>query len=118
LTIKEIADQIKAILENKKGLDVEVIDVADKTTLADYFIIASGRSSTQVKALADEVEHEMIKRFDRHPEHIEGNYRDKWVLLDYLDIVVHIFQEEERQHYSLEKLWMAKTVDQSGESKA
>lgn len=107
MQIRELAELIKGILENKKGIDVELIDVRDKTTLADYFVIASGSNITQVKALADEVEYKLDKEHDIHPDHIEGSQRTNWILLDYLDVVVHVFLDEERSRYSLEKLWSA-----------
>lgn len=113
MTIQETANQIKDVLENKKATDVEVIDVHDKTTLADYFVIASGNSVTQVRALADEVEYQMLRQHGLRPDHVEGNLRDRWILMDYLDIVVHVFLDEERQHYSLEKLWGHETSAQA-----
>lgn len=105
MTIKETAEKIRELLDNKKAQDVQLIEVTDKTTLADFFVIASGSSLTQVKALADEVEYKLDKDFGIRPARVEGANRDRWVLLDYLDIVVHIFLDEERSRYSLEKLW-------------
>lgn len=105
MTIQETAQTIAAILDSKKGIDIEVIDVKGKTTLADYFVIASGSSVTQVKAMADEVVYVLSKEHQMEPDHVEGNNRDHWILLDYLDVVVHIFLEAERHLYSLEKLW-------------
>ncbi|SCW39085.1 ribosome-associated protein [Ruminococcaceae bacterium YRB3002] len=105
---KELATKIVEILDSKKGIDIEMIDVADKTTLADYFIIASGNSTTQIKALADEVEYVLKKELDLYPDHIEGRSGDRWLLIDYKDVVVHIFHPEERANYNLELLWSAK----------
>ncbi|HHX36733.1 MAG TPA: ribosome silencing factor [Clostridiaceae bacterium] len=105
VNILETAHFIENVLDEKKGYDIELIDVRDKTTLADFFIIASGSNKNQVKALADEVQFKVERDLSLTPRHIEGQGGDRWILLDYMDIVVHIFEEEERAHYSLEKLW-------------
>ena len=106
---KELATRITEILDSKKGIDIELIDVQDKTTLADYFIIASGNSTTQIKALADEVEYVLKNEYKLYPDHIEGRSGDRWLLLDYKDVVVHIFHPEERANYNLEMLWASKS---------
>ncbi|MBR4818969.1 MAG: ribosome silencing factor [Clostridiales bacterium] len=108
MEIKELADKIVEILENKKGVDIELIPVSEKTVLADYFVICSGTSSTHIKALADEVEYMLKRDYDVTPDHIEGRGSARWILLDYKDVVVHVFHPEERQNYSLEKLWEMK----------
>ena len=90
-------------LDDKKAKDIEAIRVDDITILADYFVIASGTSSTQVKTLAEEVENKLAG-LGVEPHHIEGK-SSKWVLLDYSSVIVHVFYEEERQYYALEKLW-------------
>ncbi len=108
MNAKEIADKIVQILIDKKAVDVEEIYVAEKTILADYFIIASGTSTTHIKALSDEVEF-VLKRDEKlFPDHIEGLSTGRWVLIDYKDVVVHIFHPEEREEYSLDKLWLTK----------
>lgn len=107
---KQLADKIYEILDNKKAIDIEVIDVADKTTLADYFIIATGNSTTMIKALTDEVEYVLKKELDLYPDHVEGRSGDHWMLIDYRDVVVNIFHPEERANYNLEKLWSTKKV--------
>ena len=109
---KQLADKIFDILDNKKAIDIEVIDVADKTTLADYFIIATGNSTTMIKALTDEVEYVLKKEFELYPDHIEGRSGDHWMLIDYKDVVVHIFHPEERANYNLEKLWLTKKAQE------
>ncbi|MBQ1895054.1 MAG: ribosome silencing factor [Clostridiales bacterium] len=108
---KEFADKIVEILDSKKGIDIEVLDVADKTTLADYFVICSGNSTTQIKALADEVEFVIKNDLGIYPDHIEGRSGDRWVLIDYKDVVVHVFHPEERANYNLEQLWETKRPD-------
>lgn len=105
---KEMATEIVSILDSKKGVDIEMIDVADKTTLADYFVICSGNSTTQIKALADEVEYVIKTKYGIYPDHVEGHGNDKWILIDYKDVVVHVFYTEERASYNLEKLWDTK----------
>jgi ribosome-associated protein len=105
LTASDLAQKIKTILEDKKAQNIDVIDVSDKTILADYFVIATGTSTTHVKALADEVEYMIKENENRQVDHVEGFESSRWILLDYGDVVVHIFHSEERDFYSLEKLW-------------
>lgn len=90
-------------IDSKKGENIEVIGVSDLTILADYFIIATGTSTTQVKALADEVEYKLSLK-DVQPHHIEGE-KTPWVCLDYNSVVVHIFYKDQRDFYRLERLW-------------
>ena len=108
MTTEELANKIVGILESKKGSDIEVIDVADKTTLADYFIIATGNSTTQIKALADEVEYILKTEDQIMADHVEGKSGDKWILIDFKDIVVHVMHPEIRASYDLESLWEKK----------
>lgn len=100
----ELVLKIEDILESKKGKDIKKIDIRDKTTIADYFIIVSGTSTTHVKSLADNVEEE-LKKCNVYPKKIEGYDTGSWILLDYDNIIVHIFTENERKNYSLEDLW-------------
>lgn len=111
MDLLELSQKIVRVLSDKKAVDVELIPVADKTALADYFIIASGTSVTHIKALSDEVEFVLKNEDSLYPDHIEGLSTGRWVLLDYKDIIVHIFHPEERAHYSLEKLWLTKRPD-------
>ncbi len=99
----ELLSKIIKLLEDKKAIDLNIIDVKEKTTLADYFVIASGTVQTHIKALADNVEEE-LKKEEIYPNKIEG-YNTEWILMDYGDIVVHIFTEKERQNYKLEELY-------------
>ena len=101
---EQILEKIIKILNDKKAIDIEKIDVAEKTILADYFIIASGTSSTHIKALADNIEYE-LKKEKIYPNKIEGYQSNSWILLDYSDIIIHIFTEEERKNYQIEELW-------------
>lgn len=100
----ELVLKIEDILESKKAKDIKKIDIKNKTTIADYFIIASGTSTTHVKSLADNLEEE-LKKNNVYPKKIEGYNTGSWILLDYDDIIVHIFTENERENYSLEDLW-------------
>ena len=103
-SIKELSDAMCRVLYNKKGQDILSINVADKSILADYFIICSGRNSQQVKALCNELEEKMEEQevFARRKE---GTDEGRWIVLDYGDVLVHIFHPEERTYYNLERLW-------------
>ncbi len=100
----ELLEKIVKLLEDKKAIDLNKMDVKEQTTLADYFIIVSGTSNTHIRALADNVEVE-LKKEQIYPNKIEG-YNTEWILMDYGDIVVHIFTEKERQNFNLEELYM------------
>ena len=95
---------IAAVLEDKKAIDTEIIDIKELTILADYFIICSGTSTRHVKALADAVE-EKLEELGLFKSNKEGYNSAGWILLDYGDIVVHIFKQEERDYYNIERLW-------------
>lgn len=89
----------------KKAENVMAIEVAELLVVTDFFVIASGRTDIQVRAIADEVEHGLLERGDIKPIGREGVAEGKWILLDYGDLVVHVFQPHEREFYRLEKLW-------------
>ena len=93
---------IKA-LDSKKGLDIRLIKVSDITALTEYFVLATGTSSTQVRALAEEAEFQMSQA-GVEPHHTEGKSTG-WILLDYGDVVVHVLNEQSREFYDLERLW-------------
>ncbi len=91
-------------IQEKKGEGIVVLDLRKiNEAVADYFILCDGRSNIQVKAIADNIRDEVEKDCDEKPYHIE--YGDKWTLVDFVNVVVHIFQHEQRQFYSLESLW-------------
>ena len=96
-------------INKKKGLDIQVIEISDVSVLADYMVIATGTSSTHVKALADEVEYQLDEA-GFSVSHIEGHRGNGWILLDYIDIIVHIFDDDSREYYDLERLWEDGTV--------
>lgn len=104
LSEKEMISIAVKALDDKKGKDIKALHTAGQTTLADYFVICSGASNTQVRALADAVEEAMSKAGEE-PHHIEGHRGGLWTLMDYSSVVVHVFTEEGREFYGLEHLW-------------
>ena len=100
----ELARLAIAALEDKKAEDVRVIDIGDVSVLADYFIIASGNNRIQVQAMADEVE-DRRGRAGAIPKQIEGYQAGNWVLLDFGDVIIHIFDAQNRLFYDLERIW-------------
>ena len=100
----ELTKTIAKILDKKKALDIKAIKITDLSIIADYFVIATGTSTTQVKSLADEVEYELTK-LGLEPNKTEGYQSSTWVVLDYYDVIVHVFCGEQREFYSLERLW-------------
>jgi ribosome-associated protein len=111
LTSKEFALKAAEAALKKKALDLIILDLSGLTVIADYFVICSGESTTQVKAIAEFVEHEFIQKGIR-PAGKEGLNFGHWVLLDYGDVIIHIFEKETREYYNLEKLWMdAKPIE-------
>lgn len=97
------------LLNEKKAHNIKAIRIEDISSLADYFVFANGSSTTQVKALADELEMKLIEQGIK-PHHIEGYQSNSWILLDYGTVVIHIFTEQARAFYDLDRLW------QDGES--
>lgn len=99
-----VAHAIFDVLDSKKARDVKVLKVQDQTVIADYFVICTGNSSTQVKSLGGEVEYRLgLRGVD--PTHFEGRDNNSWVILDYDSVIVHIFSRESRDFYKLEKLY-------------
>jgi len=90
--------------DNKKAFDIQLLDLRELTYIADYFVICSGSNTSQVGAICDWVS-ETLAKVGIHPSHIEGEADASWVLMDYGDVVVHIFDEQTRRYYNLEKLW-------------
>ena len=101
---KQLADNITGLIFNKKGFDVKIMDLRELTAMADYFVICSADSDTQVKAIADEID-KNLKDEGIRAWHKEGYKGLNWVLLDYVDVVVHIFKKDVRLYYNLERLW-------------
>lgn len=100
----EFVELIKKCIDDKQGFDIEAIDVKGLTSLADVFIIASGSSDRTVQAIADNIE-DTAAKLGIEPIGREGRQGGRWILLDYNQVVVHIFHQEERAFYNLERLW-------------
>ncbi len=100
----EIAKIAYNALDDKKGMDIKIINIQEVSVVADYFMIASGSNQNQVKALADNVE-EMLAKAGYEPSQVEGYKSANWILLDYHDVIIHIFNEEDRLFYDLERIW-------------
>lgn len=101
---KELAEIIAKALDDKKGIDVAVIDIADKSSFADYFVLTSAGSERQAKALQEAVEDALEPR-GIFPKNIEGKNKPTWILMDYRDVIVNIMTQDARDRYSLEKIW-------------
>lgn len=101
---KEIARIAYDALSDKKGEDIKIIDITGVSVLADYFIIANGNSDSQVNALVDNVEEELHKA-GYHLKQREGRANSSWILLDFGDIIVHVFDKDNRLFYDLERIW-------------
>ena len=104
MTPKEIAFAAVKALDSKKGQDIKVLETGHLTTLADYFVICTATSTTQIKAMSDACEEAMEKNGER-VHHIEGHRGGTWLLMDFSAVVVHIFMDEARKFYDLERLW-------------
>ena len=104
MELKEIVKKIYNIIEDKKGDDIKVIDISKVSSIADYFIIASANNINQVQAISDEIDFVLGKE-GILPKAVEGNQNATWMLLDYRDIVVHIFLREDRAFYDLDRIW-------------
>ena len=100
----ELLKAIAAILDNKKAKELTAIHTTEQTILSDYFLICTGTSTTHVKALAEDLEFEMKNRHGILPRGVEGRATG-WILLDYGTVLVHIFLQEQREYYNLERLW-------------
>ena len=101
---KQKLDIIEKALDDKKASQIEILDVKEQTSLADYFIIASCQSTVQVRACADEVE-EKMQESGADVRHPEGYRNGSWILMDYGDVIVHVMQQEMREFYAIERLW-------------
>jgi ribosome-associated protein len=101
---KEMANLAYEALDEKKAEDIRVIEIGEISIIADYFIIANGTNSSQVQALVDNVQ-DKLGRSGFEPKRIEGLRTASWVLLDYGDVIVHVFSKEDRLFYDLERIW-------------
>lgn len=97
--------------DDKKAFDIKLLDITELTTIAKYFVICSGNSDVQVKSIADEIEEKMFENGLKFMQK-EGHRGGRWIILDYNDIIVHVFHKEERSFYNLDKLWIdSKNID-------
>ena len=114
-TPKELALLAAKALSDKKGKEIRVLEIAALTTLADYFVLATGSSNTQINALVDNVEKVLTEEAGEEPLHREGYRGGTWVLLDYGCIAIHVFNQEAREFYGLERLWQdGNAIDLTG----
>ena len=104
MTSKEMVKIAYNAIDDKKGMDISIIDISEISVLADYFIIAGGSNINQIKAIADNVVEQLGKE-DVHPKSIEGYNNANWILMDYKDIIIHLFSKEDRLFYDLERIW-------------
>ena len=111
MTSKEMAKMAVAAMEDKKAADIKVIDISEVSVLADYFIIASGTNRSQIQAMVDNVDEKLYKAgYER--KQLEGYDTANWILADYKDIIVHVFDNENRLFYDLERIWRdGKTIE-------
>ena len=106
LTTKKLVDAIVEGMQEKKGANITVLDMSVlENTITSYFVICDGTSNVQVDAIADSVDDYVREHIGEKPIHVEGRSNAQWVLLDYMDVVVHVFQRPVREFYSLESLW-------------
>ncbi len=104
MTPMEIVTSAVAVLDEKMARDIQVLQIEELTTLADYFIICTGTSNTHIRTLTEHVEHVLEEKGVR-PHHSEGHGSGTWVLMDYLSVVVHVFTEDARKFYQLDRVW-------------
>ncbi len=105
MDILKILEEIVHAADDRKAVDISVISVKELTVLSDYFVICTGTSTTHVKSIADSIEKKLKEKLEIMPHHVEGYESANWILLDYGGILVHVFLNEARQFYLLERLW-------------
>jgi ribosome-associated protein len=114
---RELADKIAALAADKKAIDIRVLDLRGVLGYTDYFVIASGNTERQAKAIYDGIYKELKDEYGLLPRREEGKVEARWILMDYLDVVVHVFTPDARAFYRLEQLWgeaPAESVSGSG----
>jgi ribosome-associated protein len=103
---EKLSEVIVKGMQEKKAIDIVVMDLRKvKNAVADFFVICSGNSDRQLDAIADSVDEEVFKALKENPWHTEGKNNKEWMLLDYIDVVVHVFRKDRRDFYALERLW-------------
>jgi ribosome-associated protein len=109
--VRELAVAAAEEAAGRKGVDVVLLDLRGLTSATDWFVIATGESDIQVRSIAERVEERLARDLEARPWHVEGLKRTHWVLLDYVDFVVHVFHREARSYYDLERLWADAPVE-------
>ena len=103
---EKLSEVIVKGMQEKKAMDIVVMDLRKvKNAVADFFVICSGNSDKQLDAIADSVDQEVYKAFNENPWHTEGKNNKEWMLLDYINVVAHVFRKDRREFYALERLW-------------
>ena len=111
MTSRELAKLACECIEEKKGIDIKAIDISNVSVIADYFIIAGGNNVRQLQSIADNIE-EKFGKAGVTPKSIEGYHSSNWILMDYRDVIIHLFNQEERLFYDLERIWAdGKTIE-------
>lgn len=101
-----LSDAIVKGMQEKKASDIVVMDLRKiKNAVADFFVICSGNSDKQLDAISDSIDAEVFKKFHENPWHTEGKNNKEWMLLDYINVVAHVFRKDRRAYYALERLW-------------
>ena len=100
----KILNTIYNAIDDKKGVNTRILDISAITTISDYFIVTSGNNYNQVRAIADNVEEELLKKHGMRPERVDGYNNGEWILLDYIDYVIHVFDREQRLFYDIERI--------------
>ncbi|WP_329887309.1 ribosome silencing factor [Pseudoramibacter faecis] len=104
ISSEAFADLAQSWIEDRKGIRTKIIDVRDSASYADFFVITGGGSERQVHAIAENIQYEASKR-GMMPKSVEGERTSRWILLDYYDVIIHVFHEQDREFYDLERLW-------------
>ena len=102
---KKLAFECRELADNRKAEDIAVLDVADVSSIADYFVIASGTSEPHLRAISDEITEKLREDHGLKPRAVDGTLQAGWLVLDYFDVIVHVMRADVRQHYDLEGLW-------------
>jgi ribosome-associated protein len=117
-TSEKLCDAIVKGMLEKKAIDIQVLDLRKvKNAVADFFIICSGGSDKQLDAITQSIDEEVYKAVKENPWHVEGKNNKEWMLLDYFDVVAHVFRKDKREFFALEKLWGDAEIIQIAESK-
>ena len=105
ITSQQLAQEIADAADDKKAADIVLLKVADVSYLTDYFVIATGFSKTQIRAISDAIEAKIKEQLQRYPIRVEGKTEGNWILQDYGDVIVHLFLPQDREYYNLEAFW-------------